>query len=518
MANAGFHHGQSDQPGLEVVHNYTQYNIGHIGLEVKPGTGLEVNQPFLPPIVVPNGLQDKEVSLVGVKGNEGNEANEANAANALPRRWSVKRIVLIVLCCILVIIGAVVGGVVGTRQSQASTTTNANDQGSAAQSDVYTGPSPAAMTGSPTSVSVGLAPTAISWGYPHLEIFAMTNNVTQSVYRKYRNVNATSDTDFVPSGKDMELVGGGINFKDAPTIAVNYRITGQKMNRTELHINGENFAYNKWHEANQVWDNPGPNVWNVFQRVNVIGSPAEVKYDPEVEVMKVFYLAKGDNGINANFFQWHPQDNWTNLIPIPGPDLQPFTPAVVAWNRNDTRLDIFAVSRANSHLLHASWDSESTNWTSYEDLRGFVTSPPVAVSRTPGIIDVFARGGDGGLWHLSYDHDKNRSWTNWTRISKDMTIESQPDVISTRWDSIDVFAQGRNILHKHYDSTLKTWTPKDDFDEITTENRLAGPPKAVSDGVSGIHVFAYDTSNQLVWKTLGQSGIPIELANVPTVA
>lgn len=86
------------------------------------------------------------------------------------------------------------------------------------------------MTGSPTSVAPGLAPTAISWGYPHLEIFALTNNDTSSVYRKYRNENATSETDFLPGGSEMELVGGGIDTNLAPSIAVNYRIADKLQN------------------------------------------------------------------------------------------------------------------------------------------------------------------------------------------------------------------------------------------------------------------------------------------------
>ncbi|KAI1458979.1 fucose-specific lectin [Annulohypoxylon moriforme] len=513
MASANFHYGQQDQPGLEVVHNGVQYDSG---LEVKPGTGLEVNQPYLPPILAAKEQEEKEVAQVGIKGN---------GPNSLPRKWSVKRIILIAVCSTIIIVAVVVGAVLGSRKSRAPSTTNVrSDQGGSEQGDIDTGLSSAEMTGTPTSVTAGLAPTAISWGYPHLEIFALTNNVTQSVYRKYRNVNATSDMDFVPSGTRMELVGGGVNTYDAPSISVNHRITSEKMNRTEVHINGDNFGYNKFHDANQIWDNTSPNTWNYFQRVNVIGGPAEAKYDPSVEVMKVFYLAKGDNGINANYFQWHPQDNWTNLIPISGPDLQPFTPAVVAWNGNDTRLDIFAVSRANSHLLHASWNAaESTNWTDYEDLHGCVTTPPVAISRAPGIIDVFARGGDAGLWHLSYD-DSNKSWSNWTRISGNTTIQAQPDAISIDSGSLDVFAQGTTntsgILHKRYDSTSKTWTPKDGFDELEIENGLAGPPKAVSDAPSRIHVFAYDVNGILVWKTLDQSGEnidPVKLARVPMI-
>jgi hypothetical protein len=109
------------------------------------------------------------------------------------------------------------------------------------------------MTGSPTSVAAGLAPTAISWGYPHLEIFALTNNDTYSIYRKYRNANATSDTEFVPDGKKMELVGGSVSNNSAPSIAVNSRMTDPTTYQTEIHINGKGTGYRKYHDANEVW-------------------------------------------------------------------------------------------------------------------------------------------------------------------------------------------------------------------------------------------------------------------------
>ncbi|KAI8632744.1 fucose-specific lectin [Xylariaceae sp. FL1651] len=375
------------------------------------------------------------------------------------------------------------------------------------------------MTGSPTSVAPGLAPTAISWGYPHLEIFALTNNKSQSIYRKYRNANATSDAEFVPQGKQMELVGGGINTDSAPSIAVNNRISSiSSTNRTELYVNRKGGAYHKYHDANELWANSD---WDVFQNAAVIGAPTVTKYDPSVEIMKLFYPVKGVNGIATWYLQWHQEGGWFNGTQIPGQDLQPMASAVVAWNGNDTRLDIFAVSRANSHLLHASWTAETESWSDYEDLHGFVTTPPVAVSRSPGIIDVFARGGDAGLWHLSYD-DKIGSWSNWTRISGSTKIQGQPDAISAESNSLDVFAWGGDgsMLHKSFDPVSNSWSSGDDF-EILVNGTLSGPPKAVSDTPGRIHIFAYNVVNQLIWKTLDPSGTNSDvviLADVPMVS
>ncbi|KAI1372331.1 fucose-specific lectin [Hypoxylon crocopeplum] len=503
MASTNYHNDLPDQPGLEVIQQESE-------------SGLQVVEPYSDQIE----QKYKGVPQAGV--TVGAIADESN----IPKRRNIKMTILIALACVLVVVGVVVGAVVGTQKSPSSspspspaTTTSPSGQGNPEQSNGDSGPSQAEMTGSPTSVTPGLAPTAISWGYPHLEIFALTNNDTYSIYRKYRNSNATSDADFEPEGKEMELVGGGVDIGSVPSIAVNRRIEGST-NRTELHINGKGSGYRKYHDADQLWMNLDPNGWDSFQDVYVVGAPFEVQYEPSLGVMKVFYLHTGDAGLAAYYFQWHHEDGWSNAIQVPGPDLQPMTPSVIAWNGNDTRLDIFAVARANSHLLHASWDSETAKWTDYEDLRGFVTTPPVVVSRSPGILDVFARGGDAGLWHLSYD-DENGSWSNWTRISGDTKIQGQPDAISATSDSLDVFAwrEDGSMLHKSYDSTSKSWTPEDDF-EVLENGSLSGPPKALNDGSGSIHVFAYNNQNELIWKTLGPSGQSndaIALADVPMV-
>lgn len=250
------------------------------------------------------------------------------------------------------------------------------------------------------------------------------------------------------------------------------------------------------------------------------GAPSEVRYDPQVETMRVFYLAKGDNGLAAWYYIWRAGDGWINGTEILGPDLQVMATPVIAWNGNDTRLDIFAVSRMNSHLLHAAWDAETDRWTEYEDLHGCVTTAPVAVSRRPGIIDVFARGGDAGLWHISYDDDTGK-WSDWNRISGNTDIQGQPDAISLDANSLDVFAWGADgtILHKSFDAPSNTWSPDDGL-AVFMDGSFSGPPKSVSDGPDRINVFAYNDQNQLVWQTMesGESrDDPVILADVPMV-
>ncbi|OTA84157.1 hypothetical protein M434DRAFT_400503 [Hypoxylon sp. CO27-5] len=506
MASTGYHDAQPDQPGLEVLQYHTQSQYDS-GLQVAAP-----DQKWLHSVQA-----EKEYRGTPQPGLVVDESNPPT------QKRNIKKIVLIAIGCALIVVGVVIGAVLGTQKSRSSSSTLSSTPVSS--SPATTSPSgdgdggtpEAQMTGSPTSVAPGLAPTAISWGYPHMEIFAVTNNDTYSVYRKYRNANASSETEFLPGGTDMELVGGGINTNDAPSIAVNHRIDSGRTNRTEIHINGKNTGYRKYHDADELWMNLDPNGWDIFENTWVISAPAEVQYEPNVTIMKVFYMGKSDVGIGAYYFEWHPQDGWTSAKQVSGPDLQPIAPAVVAWNYNDTRIDLFAVSRTNSHLLHASWNSEANNWTDFEDLRGCVTTSPVAVSRTSGVIDVFARGGDAGLWHISYN-DGNKNWTNWTRLGT--KIQGQPDAISVTSDSLDVFAWGQDgsMLHKSYDSVSNSWTPNDEFD-VLISGTLSGPPKSMSDGTGNLHVFAYNNNNELIWKTLGsgRNSDTVTLANVPMV-
>ena len=54
--------------------------------------------------------------------------------------------------------------------------------------------------------------------------------------------------------------------------------------------------------------------------------------------------------------------------------------------------------------------SWSKNW---ENLGGNLASSPAVTSPGNGMIDVFVRGGDNGLWQKTY----NKKWSGWTSIT-----------------------------------------------------------------------------------------------------
>lgn len=396
------------------------------------------------------------------------------------------------------------------------------------------------MTGGPgsaTSVAPGFAPTAISQGYPHLEVFAISNNKSNSVYRKYRNSNASSEADFLPrGGLDMELVGGGIDRDKTPSIAVSWRQNAPNENRTEIHMSGtfNTKVYRKYHNngggANDAWQPLRTDKWDYFSTNDWESSPTQVRYRPEHSLMGTLYLCRGSPGLGVCFWQWTPENDWS-LAGKPladKSDLQPWAaPAPVAWAGDDSRLDVFAVSRVSNHLVHT-WrnaDDAVGTWAPWEDLGGFVTTPPVAVSRAAGVLDVFARGGDGGLWRLGFQGGK---WAGWERVSgAGVQIQGQPEAISTSTDTIDVFAWGAQgeLLHKKFDDRADPkWSPTADADggfDTILDSGLAGPPRAVLDGTGDIHLLAYDRDNNITLSTLSSKpGVKTErrvIAVVPMV-
>ncbi|KAK8006051.1 hypothetical protein PG991_012348 [Apiospora marii] len=436
-----------------------------------------------------------------------------------------KRTLLFLGIAILLVVGAVVGGVVGTQVKKA--------RGGRTSPDITT---PTSMVGSPTSVSPGLAPTAVSWGYPHLEVFALTMNNTAAVYRKWRNSNATSESDSTPQGRDMELVGGHVDTTVAPSISLAWYLytsgEGNTQNATSVHIYDMVYKTGlyKFHDEAQLFT-PWGNVpkeklyyWDIWENIerphktNYLSAPTCAQYDKTVDMVKVFFISPKSTGSTVCYFQFTSTSHWEGPFPIYGQDLHEWAPAVIAPEGNDTRLDVFAVSRQNNHLLHTHFEAETNQWAAYEDLKGFLTVPPTVVSPSPGRFEVFTRGGDGGLWQLTFDDGK---WSDWHLISGTIRIQGQPHAVASNASSIDVFVWGEargEMLYKTYDSTTQRWSPDNDGFTTLISSGLVGPPSALVYG-SDVHVFAYNSQNQIVWQTIGSdkkaSGDAKAWADVP---
>lgn len=175
----------------------------------------------------------------------------------------------------------------------------------------------------------GLSPTAVSWGYPHLEVFALTQNTTKSVYRKTRDFDAVSESDFLPPGRGMSLVGGPVDTAIGPAVGVTLRRTYEPprnlyWSRTEMHIyNGnDQGGIFKFHDNNvDHWTPWGPqpdvsklsnpDIWEPLPPDVFLSAPALVNYERSLDIGKVFFISPSVTvGADVHYFQftgetWH---------------------------------------------------------------------------------------------------------------------------------------------------------------------------------------------------------------------
>jgi hypothetical protein len=187
------------------------------------------------------------------------------------------------------------------------------------------------MTGSasPTSVAAGLAPTAVSWGGRHLEVFALTKNHTSPLYWKWRRENATSNDDFEPKNLELAVAGDAIDIDTSktPSIALHARLQIKDKNRVDVMLtSSEGRLTQTWHSPSQRLRPSKPETpWFLMSTMKdalLLSAPVMVSYPMEHNMMKAVFL--GQSGTNTSV--WYidyvsSTDDWTSPVPIKGPDL-----------------------------------------------------------------------------------------------------------------------------------------------------------------------------------------------------
>jgi hypothetical protein len=167
-----------------------------------------------------------------------------------------------------------------------------------------------------------------------------------------------------------------------------------------------------------------------------------------------------------------------------------------ALHVSDARVDLFAVG-ANYQLLHKwavagispGWTPSQTGW---DDLGGFLTASPTAVSWAPNRIDVFAPGQDNQgncVLHKWWDGSK---WSGWERLAGAGITHLY--AVSRGPNHINLFARGgspqtASVCHRWFDGLV--WHPAPDADwESLGGNFYAGNgPAAVSWATGRLDVF-----------------------------
>jgi hypothetical protein len=152
-------------------------------------------------------------------------------------------------------------------------------------------------------------------------------------------------------------------------------------------------------------------------------------------------------------------------------------PAVSSWGPD--RVDLF-VRGLDYALWHISVDNGILG--QWESLGGYLTSAPAAVSWSYGRIDVFARNADSALSHIWFD---DGYWSGWESLGG--WLASGPGVSSWAPGRLDVFAAGvyGDLQHLYFD--YYGWAG---WESLGGAGLGDSNPAAVSWGYGRIDVFA----------------------------
>lgn len=367
------------------------------------------------------------------------------------------------------------------------------------------------MLGSATPDSIYLIPTAVSWGAPHLEVFAFTSQ-GRTVW-KYKDIDSTSaDTDagWAQSANEfvyLESVAAPV--QHAPVI---FTRGGEYTNL--FFANGEQTGdvLLKEHNSTMEWYPNGTTDWWNYVVRDISTAPGITTW-LETEMI-LFAIGSIEYNWNLFYFIWNTNStegdglsaartedwtgNWTRL----GGVCESYTPTVLSWGSQ--RMDVFVVDREDHTLQHEYYEDTDFQGT-FESLGGYLTSRPVAVNATRGRIDVFALGGDSGLWWLPFDGGYAGSWGNWTGISHSAdgtspVIRGEPAAI-VHDDIVSVFAwsdEGK-LLYKKLSWQDDVWEPQLGMEEVG--EGLIGPPSVMSYLPGRLEVFAHIDGNVLGYRS-----------------
>ena len=164
-------------------------------------------------------------------------------------------------------------------------------------------------------------------------------------------------------------------------------------------------------------------------------------------------------------------------------------PGASAWGAS--RSDVFAVG-GDRGLWQDTWNGSA--WAGWSPLGGMVTGDPGAVSWASGRIDVLVRGSDGALYHRYSDGSQ---WSGWEGLGGGLSYG--PAVASWGAQRLDIFITGqdRQLWHKDWDG--QRWGGWEALGGVLTSK-----PAAVSWGPGQLAVLARGQDGQmwqLAWAT-----------------
>merc|ERR1712076_297071 len=181
--------------------------------------------------------------------------------------------------------------------------------------------------------------------------------------------------------------------------------------RLEIFVRGhDNQIYHKYQLNDKEWSN-----WASLGGVYIRGGPSVIK---AADVRLVLFVRSTDRAIYYKAQTSANSATWTSWQSLGGR----FASSPAAILSAEGFLHVFAVGQDRTLLHKYQFDnttSSELDWSSWQSLGGALTSLPSASLDTEGLIHVFARGPDRGLWHKAQEGEcepRSVKWSDWTSL------------------------------------------------------------------------------------------------------
>jgi 5-hydroxyisourate hydrolase-like protein (transthyretin family) len=234
-------------------------------------------------------------------------------------------------------------------------------------------------------------PAAISPGTNQVDVFVRGND--SAIW-----VNTTTNGGSSWSG--WQSLGGQIPAGTAPSVC------SWGSGRIDLFVQGTDGAL--WHK----WYSGGS--WSGWQSLGgKLTSSAAAAAAPGSSRIDVF--VRGTDGAIWQRTTTNGGSSWSGWTSRGGQIPVNTIPAACSWGSG--RLDLFA-NGTDGQLWWMYTTNGGSSWSGWQSLGRplgeSLTSSPTAAAPASGIMDVFVRGGDNGLWERTYN---SGSWSGWTSIA-----------------------------------------------------------------------------------------------------
>jgi hypothetical protein len=140
---------------------------------------------------------------------------------------------------------------------------------------------------------------------------------------------------------------------------------------------------------------------------------------------------------------------------------------------------------------------DSTGWTEWQSLGGYLTSDPAVTSKIPSyaserMMQVFVRGTDGALWTRT-TYDGGNSWTDWYSYGGQLLAGTGPTAYNWPNQRVGWFVTGTDhaLWHKWIEIGFHGWESRGGY---LTSSPAAGSSADSTDQYVGVFVRGGDSA------------------------